>query len=68
MPLTLTILDLAWEDRPSTPIAAGATSTVVPEPTSAALMGLGMLAMGASGLRQRRRKKAEEEAESPTSA
>ena len=69
-PHTLTILDLAWEDSPNTAIAAGATSstTVVPEPTSAALMGLGMLAMGASGLRQRRKKKAEEEAEPTTTA
>jgi hypothetical protein len=52
---SLTIVDWAYEDAPDTPISAGA----VPEPGSAGLVGLGLLALGARGVRHRRKRLAE---------
>jgi hypothetical protein len=52
---SLTIVDWAYEDAPNTPISAGA----VPEPGSAGLVGLGLLALGARGVRHRRKRLAE---------
>jgi hypothetical protein len=51
----LTIIDWAYEDQPNTAISAGAT----PEPGSGALVGLGLLALGARGVRHRRKRLAE---------
>ena len=63
---SLTIVDWAYEDQANTPIAAGAVAT--PEPGSGALMGLGLLALGARGVRHRRKRLAdlEKAGEAPT--
>jgi len=45
----ITIIDMAWESTPNTPILAGE----VPEPASA--VALGLLALGAAGIRPRRK-------------
>jgi hypothetical protein len=52
---SLTIVDWAYEDAPGTRISAGA----VPEPGSGGLVGLGLLALGARGVRHRRKRLAE---------
>ena len=51
----LTIIDWAYEDQPGVAIAAGAT----PEPGTGAMVGLGLLALGARGVRHRRKRLAE---------
>lgn len=63
---TFEVLQWAWEDTPDTAIAVGATSNTaaaIPEPTSMALTGLGLLAMGAGGVRRWRKKKIEDQIE-----
>ncbi|MEM7394448.1 MAG: PEP-CTERM sorting domain-containing protein [Verrucomicrobiota bacterium] len=57
----VTILDAAFESDISTPIIAGA-GIPLPEPSTAALMGLGMLAVGYRGVRRFRQR----EKEAPT--
>lgn len=54
-PDEMTIIDWAYESDPGTPIAAGATVSV-PEPSAGTLTGLGLLALGAEGVRRRRQR------------
>jgi hypothetical protein len=61
---TITVIDWAYEDQANTGINAGA----IPEPSSGSLTALGLLALGAHGVRHRRRRLAqlEKRGESPT--
>jgi hypothetical protein len=54
---SITVIDWAWEDQPNTPVNAGFLPA--PEPPPAALTSLGLLALGAAGVRHRRRRLAE---------
>ena len=62
-PLSLTLVEHAYEDVLGVAIGAGhdtsLTTTPVPEPASAGLAGLGLLALGAAGLRRMRKQRAE---------
>ncbi|MEM7391832.1 MAG: PEP-CTERM sorting domain-containing protein [Verrucomicrobiota bacterium] len=49
---SLTLQDWAYESDPLAPITAGAGQTNVPEPDTAALLGLGLLAVGARGIKR----------------
>jgi hypothetical protein len=61
-PQTVTIIDYAYDDS-GAHIAAGDTGVKVPEPRAALLMGLGLLALGATGVQtMRRRRRQQEEA------
>ena len=55
-PSSLTIIDYAYDDS-GAHIRAGDTGIRVPEPATAAMAGLGLLAMGAAGVRRMRKRK-----------
>ncbi len=53
----ITFTDFIYDDTPGAGIHVGDSPAPVPEPATAGLMGLGLLALGAAGLRERRRRK-----------
>jgi hypothetical protein len=60
-PQTVTIIDYAYDDSGAHILAGDTGSSAVPEPRTALLMGLGLLALGATGVQTMRRRRREQE-------